>query len=70
MRNNNLLKDGDWMTKKEALRENLPAHFNDQDISAKLHEVRGGKLWMRRAGCSKLQKALLVNWSVLCSRPS
>jgi hypothetical protein len=42
MRNNNLLKDGDWMTKKEALRDNLPAQFNDKDIQSKLQEVGMG----------------------------
>ena len=40
MRNDNLLKEGDWMTKKEALREKLPSDFNNQDIQARLREVR------------------------------
>ncbi len=39
MRNDNLLKDGDWMTRKEAKREKLPVDFSNQDIQAKLKEV-------------------------------
>ena len=39
MRDNNLMKDGDWMTKKEAMREKLPSHFTNQDIQARLKEV-------------------------------
>lgn len=42
MRDNNLMRDGDWMTKKEAARDNLPAHFTDQDIQAKLKKVGRG----------------------------
>lgn len=33
------MKDGDWMTKKEAARENLAPDFTDQQIQAKLAEV-------------------------------
>lgn len=40
MRNDNLLKDGDWMKKKEALRENLPPNFSNEDIQAKMKEVK------------------------------
>jgi len=40
MRDNNLMKDGDWMTKEAAAREGLPAHFTDDQIQAKLAEVR------------------------------
>ena len=39
MRDNDLMKDGDWMTKKEARRDNLPAHFTNEDIQKQLHEV-------------------------------
>ena len=40
MRDNKLLKDGDWMTQREAARENLPPQFNNDDIRNKLQEVR------------------------------
>ena len=41
MRDNNLMKDGDWMTKEAAAREGLPAHFTNEQIQAKMAEVRG-----------------------------
>ena len=41
MRDNNLMKDGDWMTKMEAARDNLPEHFTKKDIRTKIEEVRG-----------------------------
>lgn len=47
LRDNNLMKEGDWMTKKEALRENLPAHFTDEDIRVKLQDVSSGVLAYR-----------------------
>ena len=50
MRNDNLLKDGDWMTRKEAQRENLPPNFSNQDIQAKLKEVRSAVYPHRERG--------------------
>ena len=39
MRDDRLMKDGDWMTKREALRENLPPRFTDEDLHARLEKV-------------------------------
>ena len=40
LREENLLKDGDWMAKREAIREKLPPRFTNEDIQARLKEVR------------------------------
>ena len=39
MRDNNLMPDGDWMTRREAMREHLPPHFTNEDIQNRLKEV-------------------------------
>ena len=39
LREDNTLKDGDWNTKLEALREKLPPKFTDEDIQARIREV-------------------------------
>ena len=39
MRDAELMKDGDWMTRREAMRENLPPHFTNQDLHARLEKV-------------------------------
>ena len=39
MRDAELMKDGDWMTKREAMRENLPPHFTNEDLHARLEKV-------------------------------
>ena len=59
MRDNNLMKDGDWMTKKEAIRDNLPADFTDEDIRKRLHEVSG----VQHGTCMYMH----VHSHVLCS---
>ena len=40
MRDNQLMKDGDWMTKREAMREKLPPHFTNEDLQSRLEKVR------------------------------
>ena len=39
MRDAELMKDGDWMTRREAMRETLPPHFTNQDLHARLEKV-------------------------------
>ena len=39
MRDDNLMRDGDWMSKREAVRENLPPRFTDEDLQARLEKV-------------------------------
>lgn len=39
LREDHALKDGDWNTKLEALREKLPPKFTDEDIQARIREV-------------------------------
>ena len=39
MKDDKLMKDGDWMTKREALRENLPSRFTNEDLQARLEKV-------------------------------
>ena len=78
MRNDNLLKEGDWMTRKEAMREKLPADFSNQDIQAKLKEVSlggwGKYLWGRglpvRPGQWLMRVAVGVTSGVLVCRLS
>jgi len=39
LRDDNALKEGDWNTKLEGLREKLPSHFTDQDIKERINKV-------------------------------
>ena len=43
MRDNNLMKDGDWLSKDAAARDGLPPHFTDDQIRAKMAEVSHGR---------------------------
>ena len=39
MRDDKLMKDGDWMSMREAMRENLPPRFTNEDLQARLDKV-------------------------------
>ena len=50
LRDDHALKEGDWATKLEALREKLPAKFTDEDIQARIQEVCYGERCVYGAG--------------------
>ena len=39
MKDDKLMKDGDWMSMREAMRENLPPRFTNEDLQARLEKV-------------------------------